>query len=73
MIRASLLAAAAMVALVCGVGPISSQDLVDLSVRASAGAFTAALVFAPQALAAPSPQTHAVPRRPARLRVDVAW
>ena len=44
-IRTSLLAAAAMVALVCGVGPISSQSVVDLSVRGTAGALTAALVF----------------------------
>ena len=44
-IRASLLATAAMVALVWGVGPISSQSVVDLSVRATFGALTAALVF----------------------------
>jgi O-antigen/teichoic acid export membrane protein len=42
----SLLAAMAMVALVCGVGPISSQSVVDLAVRSTAGALTAALAFA---------------------------
>jgi O-antigen/teichoic acid export membrane protein len=44
-IRKSLLAAVAMVALVYGVGPISSQFVVDLIVRATAGALTAALAF----------------------------
>ena len=41
----SLLAAVVMVALVCGVGPISSRSVVDLSVRATAGGLIAAIAF----------------------------
>jgi O-antigen/teichoic acid export membrane protein len=41
----SMIAALAMVTLVCGIGPISSQSIVDLALRAPAGALTAALAF----------------------------
>jgi O-antigen/teichoic acid export membrane protein len=41
----AFLAAAVMVVLVYGVGPVSSRSIVDLSVRATAGAATAALFF----------------------------
>jgi hypothetical protein len=34
-----------MIVLVCAVGPVSSRSLVDLSVRAPAGAVAAALCF----------------------------
>ncbi|MDX2165620.1 MAG: oligosaccharide flippase family protein [Deltaproteobacteria bacterium] len=44
-IRTSMIAALVMVALVCGIGPVSSQFVVDLSLRASAGGLTAALAF----------------------------
>jgi O-antigen/teichoic acid export membrane protein len=44
-IRNAILAAVAMIALVSGVGPISSRSIIDLSVRASAGAVVAALAF----------------------------
>jgi O-antigen/teichoic acid export membrane protein len=41
----ALLAALVMIAFVYGLGPVSSRPLVDLSVRATAGAGTAALAF----------------------------
>jgi O-antigen/teichoic acid export membrane protein len=44
-IRNALLAAVVMIALVCGVGPVSSRSVVDLSVRAPAGVLAAALSF----------------------------
>ena len=44
-IRKASLAALVMIALVCGVGPVSSRPVVDLSVRATAGGVTAALAF----------------------------
>jgi O-antigen/teichoic acid export membrane protein len=44
-IRNALLAAVVMLGLVCGVGPVSSASVVDLSVRATAGAVAAALSF----------------------------
>ncbi len=44
-IRNALLAAVVMLALVCGVGPVSSRSLVDLPVRATAGVVAAALSF----------------------------
>jgi O-antigen/teichoic acid export membrane protein len=44
-IRNALLAAVVMIALVCGVGPVSPRSVVDLSVRATAGAVAAALSF----------------------------
>lgn len=44
-IRKSAFAAIVMMALVCGVGPVSSRSLVDVSVRGTAGGLTAALAF----------------------------
>jgi O-antigen/teichoic acid export membrane protein len=44
-IRKAFLAAIVMIALVYTVGPVSSRSVVDLSVRATAGAITAALSF----------------------------
>jgi O-antigen/teichoic acid export membrane protein len=44
-IRKALLAALVMIAFVYRLGPVSSRPLVDLSVRATAGAGTAALAF----------------------------
>jgi O-antigen/teichoic acid export membrane protein len=44
-IRKAILAAAVMIILVCGLGPVSSRSVVDLSVRATAGGVTALLSF----------------------------
>jgi O-antigen/teichoic acid export membrane protein len=41
----ALVAALAMIALVCSLGPVSARPLVDLSVRATAGAGMAVLSF----------------------------